>query len=246
MFSAVLRNGVYSIVHSGRVDTQSSSENLVMWHSYQENPPTFSFKGEGSLTSTPDVFGSGSENTESDATFPSVTINSMGQIGFVYTSVRGTASGLTQLKPVVAVGFAEPCNGNSGARLAMNRSEASAQAVRWGDYAGACPDPLDPYAMWFATMYLHVDNPLNACVDTTPVWNTKFGSFTALTPCDIDFNNDGVFPDTLDVDDFISVFSGGPCSTGCCDGIDFNGDGVFPDSLDSDLFVEVFGGGSCQ
>jgi hypothetical protein len=28
---------------------------------------------------------------------------------------------------------------------------------------------------------------------------------------DIDFNSDGLFPDTLDMDAFVSVFAGGPC-----------------------------------
>jgi hypothetical protein len=28
---------------------------------------------------------------------------------------------------------------------------------------------------------------------------------------DIDFNNDGLFPDTLDIDSLISVFAGGAC-----------------------------------
>jgi hypothetical protein len=28
---------------------------------------------------------------------------------------------------------------------------------------------------------------------------------------DIDFNNDGLYPDTLDIEAFLSVFSGGPC-----------------------------------
>ena len=45
-------------------------------------------------------------------------------------------------------------------------------------------------------------------------------SLTVLPPgdpgcgptCDaIDFNNDGLFPDTLDIDSLLSVFSGGPC-----------------------------------
>ena len=67
--------------------------------------------------------------------------------------------------------------------------------------------------------------------------------------CDtIDFNNDGLFPDTLDIDDFLSVFSGGPCSTdpspGCND-IDFNNDGLFPDTLDIDAILSVFSGGLC-
>lgn len=62
---------------------------------------------------------------------------------------------------------------------------------------------------------------------------------------DIDFNNDGLFPDTADIDDFLTVFSGGACSTGTCDPIDFNGDNLFPDTLDIDNFLAVFSGGSC-
>jgi hypothetical protein len=64
--------------------------------------------------------------------------------------------------------------------------------------------------------------------------------------CDpIDFNNDGLFPDTADIDDFLSVFSGGPCSTGTCGDIDFNNDGLFPDTADIDAFISVFSGGQC-
>lgn len=67
--------------------------------------------------------------------------------------------------------------------------------------------------------------------------------------CDsIDFNNDGLFPDTTDIDDFLSVFSGGPCSTapvpGCND-IDFNNDSLFPDTADIDALLLVFSGGPC-
>ncbi|HEX2838984.1 MAG TPA: hypothetical protein VHN77_12755 [Phycisphaerales bacterium] len=64
--------------------------------------------------------------------------------------------------------------------------------------------------------------------------------------CDaIDFNGDGLFPDTADIDDFLSVFSGGPCSTGTCGDIDFNNDGLFPDTLDIDSLLSVFSGGLC-
>jgi hypothetical protein len=69
-----------------------------------------------------------------------------------------------------------------------------------------------------------------------------------ITPagCDsVDFNNDGVSPDTQDLVDLLSVFGGGPCSTGTCSDIDFNNDGVAPDTSDIDLFLLVFGGGSC-
>ncbi len=64
--------------------------------------------------------------------------------------------------------------------------------------------------------------------------------------CDpTDFNGDGLFPDTLDIDDFLSVFSGGVCSTGTCADVDFNNDGLFPDTLDIDAFLIVFSGGGC-
>ncbi len=65
--------------------------------------------------------------------------------------------------------------------------------------------------------------------------------------CDsIDFNGDGLFPDTADIDDFLSVFSGGPCSTGpACGDIDFNNDGLFPDTTDIDSLLSVFSGGPC-
>jgi hypothetical protein len=65
--------------------------------------------------------------------------------------------------------------------------------------------------------------------------------------CDsIDFNNDGVSPDTLDIDDFLSVFGGGPCSNDpFCNDVDFNNDCVSPDTVDVDLFLFVFGGGTC-
>jgi cytochrome c peroxidase len=63
-------------------------------------------------------------------------------------------------------------------------------------------------------------------------------------PCDsLDFNQDGVFPDTDDVIDFFDAFAGGECP-GCND-TDFNNDGVFPDNADLSKFIEVFAGGVC-
>ena len=64
--------------------------------------------------------------------------------------------------------------------------------------------------------------------------------------CDsIDFNQDGLFPDTQDVDDFRTVLAGGESSTGAHADIDFNNDGVFPDPEDFAAFVRVFSGGPC-
>jgi hypothetical protein len=76
------------------------------------------------------------------------------------------------------------------------------------------------------------------------------GAFeTPGSPCDpVDFNGDGLFPDTADINDFLSVFSGGACSTapvpGCND-VDFNNDGLFPDTTDIDSLLSVFSGGPC-
>jgi hypothetical protein len=63
----------------------------------------------------------------------------------------------------------------------------------------------------------------------------------------IDFNGDGLFPDTADIDDFLTVFSGGTCSTGPggCGSVDFNNDGLFPDTADVDALLNVFSGGAC-
>jgi len=64
--------------------------------------------------------------------------------------------------------------------------------------------------------------------------------------CDsIDFNDDGLFPDTQDIGDFLSVFGGSACPTGTCRDIDFNNDGLFPDTLDIDSLLSVFSGGAC-
>ncbi len=76
------------------------------------------------------------------------------------------------------------------------------------------------------------------------------GTITVMgtaTFCDsIDFNGDTLFPDTQDIEDFLSVFSGGTCSNDPnCGDIDFNNDGLFPDTLDIDSLLSVFSGGAC-
>lgn len=79
------------------------------------------------------------------------------------------------------------------------------------------------------------------------LWFLALAASAAAGQCDsIDFNNDGLFPDTQDRDDFVSVFGGGPCSTGDCNDIDFNNDGIFPDTEDLAAFVRVFSGGKCR
>jgi hypothetical protein len=60
------------------------------------------------------------------------------------------------------------------------------------------------------------------------VLNAQFMCDATPTCDSIDFNGDGLFPDTQDIADFIAVFGGAPCPTGTCGDIDFNNDGLFP------------------
>jgi glucose/arabinose dehydrogenase len=74
-----------------------------------------------------------------------------------------------------------------------------------------------------------------------------------ITPvCDsVDFNLDELFPDVLDITDFLAVFAGGVCDgqqptdPPCNSDIDFNNDDLFPDTLDVAALISVFAGGEC-
>ncbi|HYF16114.1 MAG TPA: M12 family metallopeptidase [Phycisphaerales bacterium] len=75
---------------------------------------------------------------------------------------------------------------------------------------------------------------------------TSNAAALGVSACDsIDFNGDGLFPDNQDLEDYLSVFGGGPCSTGACGDVDFNNDTLFPDNQDLEDFLRVFGGGGC-
>jgi hypothetical protein len=60
---------------------------------------------------------------------------------------------------------------------------------------------------------------------------------------DIDFNNNGVFPEDQDITDFFAVLAGASCTT--CNDIDFNNNGVFPEDQDVLDFFNVLAGGTC-
>jgi hypothetical protein len=62
---------------------------------------------------------------------------------------------------------------------------------------------------------------------------------------DVDFNNNGVFPEDADILDFFNILAGGACSTGNCDPVDFNQNDVFPEDSDILDFFAVLAGGSC-
>ncbi len=70
--------------------------------------------------------------------------------------------------------------------------------------------------------------------------------WTPTVTCDsVDFNRDGLFPDSADISAFLRVFSGGTCPTASCGDSDFNNDGLFPDTGDLDSLLRVFSGGPC-
>ncbi|HLP83837.1 MAG TPA: right-handed parallel beta-helix repeat-containing protein [Phycisphaerales bacterium] len=60
---------------------------------------------------------------------------------------------------------------------------------------------------------------------------------------DIDFNNNGVFPEDQDVVDFFNVLAGAECPS--CNDIDFNNNAVFPEDQDVVDFFNVLAGGDC-
>lgn len=77
------------------------------------------------------------------------------------------------------------------------------------------------------------------------VFNALESYGASLRVCDtLDFNQDALFPDSTDIDDFLNAFSGGFCPISPCD-LDFNNDGLTPDSLDIDSLLSVFSGGPC-
>jgi hypothetical protein len=82
--------------------------------------------------------------------------------------------------------------------------------------------PAGPFRLEVQNMLSNLDGQLAFSGVST---RTITGTVRILAPCDIDFNNDELFPDTQDIADLIAVFGGAECPTErLCDGIDFNGD----------------------
>ncbi len=77
-----------------------------------------------------------------------------------------------------------------------------------------------------------------------PLAGPALGERPGPPPCnDLDFNNDGLFPDDSDLLAFLAVLAGEACST--CDPLDFNNDGLFPDDSDLLAFLRVLAGSPC-
>jgi hypothetical protein len=92
------------------------------------------------------------------------------------------------------------------------------------------------------------DEPVCDPNGQTQYWMNLALSAECVSPCDgLDFNNDGVFPDSQDITDLLSVFGGGPCSNDpYCGDVDFNNDAVAPDGDDITRYLNVYGGGNCE
>ncbi|MFO0833056.1 MAG: FG-GAP repeat protein [Phycisphaerales bacterium] len=141
-----------------------------------------------------------------------------------FDTVMVVYTGTPQTGPQQVVGCNDDgsCGGfpSLNSRLNLNLSQGQGYLIRVGGF-----DPLD-----FGEGTLVINPPAT---------------------CDsIDFNNDSLFPDTQDITDFITVFSGGNCAAPnppqCNPDIDFNNDDIFPDTADIEALLRVFSGGACQ
>jgi hypothetical protein len=181
-----------------------------------------------------------------------------GQSGVFLDAAGGFLSGLIWCENIgwINVGngggpYANTTGTNFGVNVNTTTGELTGMAwgenIGWINFSGGAqatpanpariefgPDWLLGYAWSENAGWINLDHP------------THYVAFD-LPACDsIDFNNDGVSPDTQDLVDFLSVFGGGACSNDpLCNDIDFNNDGVAPDTEDIDDFLSVFGGGDC-
>ncbi len=113
--------------------------------------------------------------------------------------------------------------------------------------ASAVPTDPDADGVYTASISLAVPaGTFYLRATRTQPWGGDY-TLTVSPNCDaIDFNGDGLFPDTTDIDDFLTVFSGGACGNAPnCGDIDFNNDGLYPDTSDIDALLNVFSGGAC-
>lgn len=136
--------------------------------------------------------------------------------------------------------------------------QVESPAGTWLDLSGT-PTPLSgggtaavnmPTPMSAVVVFDGASGDFQVRAKGTNSFETVYSNLETVTvggpTCDsIDFNGDGFFPDTADIDDYLSVFSGGPCSTGTCGDTDFNNDGLYPDTMDIDALLSVFSGGPC-
>ena len=172
------------------------------------------------------------------------TITSVSENAFVFASLGGNQ----------AFWFANEAGAGVGPWLGGVQNAGSVEPA--GGWAWVTNEPF-VYSNWA----FGEPNNLNGNEDrihffapSTPansLWNDA--SSTAITrgfivefdsACDdIDFNNNGVFPEDQDLFDFFGVLAGEEC--GSCNDIDFNNNSVFPEDQDIQDFLTVLAGGQC-
>ncbi|HEX2838452.1 MAG TPA: alpha-amylase family glycosyl hydrolase [Phycisphaerales bacterium] len=166
-----------------------------------------------------------------------VAMDNTNTAGITTSSVTGAATATTGLElrvPYADIGLPTDAAARAGRIVRIAATLVRTDGTLGNQWLPGCPSSTAD---------------LGTAPNMTTISGTQFASLTLPTPsaCDpIDFNGDGLFPDTLDIDDFLSVFSGGPCSNApSCGDIDFNNDGLFPDTADIDAMLSVFSGGAC-
>ncbi len=168
-------------------------------------------------------------HNEQDLPLPLVEIDAgtLGVLRYFTAQKPSTSQQTTFFVPLSAT----PLSGGEGWTLDGSTVTLSEQTMRW---------VMDsPRSMRIRAEFSTEDD---ICLLDDVVLNETF-SGSACDP--IDFNGDGLFPDTQDIADFLDVFGGGACPTGLCGDIDFNNDGLFPDTSDIDSLLSVFSGGAC-
>ncbi len=184
-----------------------------------------------------------------------VTIDPSGRVlsGFVWAENIGSIN-LGDGTPSNGLTYANTTGADFGLNINLNTGDLTGLAwgenVGWINFsAGAMAGPL--YAA-----RLSIDAPRRVhgyawgenigWINLDILEEGKYVSVAMGDACDsIDYNTDGLFPDTTDIDDFLTVFAGGTCSTGACGDIDYNNDGLFPDITDINALLSVFSGGPC-
>lgn len=127
------------------------------------------------------------------------------------------------------------------------RRDGVALADEAGHISGAGTATLTLVNLTPADFGLYQCSISNSCGSTLST-----AASLGVSTCDcIDFNLDGLFPDTQDISDFLTVFAGGVCGgqqpadPPCNIDVDFNNDMLFPDVLDIQSLLSVFAGGPC-
>lgn len=177
--------------------------------------------------------------------------------GFVSQPFRFTVGSATfeaLITPCYPFGDARALDASAGGVSVVGQwecgSESTAFLFRGGGPVESIADLLASYGLdltgWeFTSANAISDDGLRICGNGF-LNGSERGWAAVVPPCDsIDFNRDGVFPDTTDIFACLTVFAGGACPAARCGDLDFNNDGVFPDTADLMLYLSVFSGGGC-